>query len=82
VRESAVDAVIAHARRLLRHAARPVRAVEGGWPGEGELDLDRTLETPPPFDADALRLLRNLPRDVEVAAILDMSRCWPWPPPS
>ncbi len=73
MRESAVDAVIAHARRLVRHAARPVRAVEGGWPGDGELDLERTLETPPPFDADSLRLVRNLPRDVEVAAILDMS---------
>lgn len=44
-----MDAVVARARALLRHAARPVRAVEDGWPAPGELDLDATLERPRPW---------------------------------
>ncbi len=75
-RESAIDAVVAHARRLVRHASRPVRLVEQPWPGEGELDLERTLEADArstPTAAPEPRLVRNLPRDVEVVAVLDMS---------
>ncbi len=44
VLESAIDGVLAHAQRLLRHAARPLRAVEDAWPGVGELDLERSIE--------------------------------------
>lgn len=44
VLESAIDGVLTHAQRLLRHAARPLRTVEDGWPGVGELDLERSLE--------------------------------------
>ena len=44
VLESAIDGVLAHAQRLVRHAARPLRAVEDAWPGVGELDLERSIE--------------------------------------
>jgi ABC-type multidrug transport system fused ATPase/permease subunit len=73
VQESATDAILAHAKRMLRHASRPVRAVESGWPEEGELDLERTLEEPRPWAPHALRVVRNEPREVDVVAILDMS---------
>lgn len=73
VLDNAVEAVLAHARRLLRHAARPVRAHEAGWPDDGELDLDRTLEEPRPWGPAELRVVRNEPREVDVVAVLDMS---------
>lgn len=71
--DAAIDAILEHARRLLRHAARPVRAVESGWPAEGELDLERTLDSPRPWSPASLRVVRNQPREVDVVAILDMS---------
>ncbi len=71
--DRAVDAVVARARALLRHAARPVRAVEDGWPAPGELDLDATLERPRPWAPADLRVRRAEPREADVVAILDMS---------
>ena len=73
VQESAISAILEHARRLLRHAAHPVRAVEAGWPAAGELDLERTLEEPRPWGPHHLRVVRNEPREVDVVAVLDMS---------
>jgi hypothetical protein len=69
----AVDAVLAHARALLRHAARPRRAEERAWPEEGELDLDATVERPRPWAPVDVRVTRHRPREADVAAILDMS---------
>jgi Mg-chelatase subunit ChlD len=71
--DSAIAAILRHARELLRHAARPVRSEEVAWPDEGELDLERTLEQPRPWDVEDLRVVRNVPREVDVVAILDMS---------
>jgi Mg-chelatase subunit ChlD len=73
VLDRAVDAVVAHARRLVRHAARPTRPVTAAWPDAGELDVERTLDTPPPWSPGDLRLVRAEPRDVDVVAVLDMS---------
>lgn len=71
--DRAIDAILAHARRLLRHAARPQRAEEVGWPEDGELDLESTLERPRPWAPSDVRLTRLVPREVDVVAILDMS---------
>ncbi|MDP2316144.1 MAG: vWA domain-containing protein [Pseudomonadota bacterium] len=68
-----MDAILAHARRLLRHAARPHRAEEVGWPDAGELDLESTLERPRPWAPADLRLTRLVPREVDVVAVLDLS---------
>lgn len=74
--------MLARARALLRHASRPARQEELGWPGEGELDLDRTLDAgfaglpragQAAPDPSALRLVHTAPRTAEVVAILDMS---------
>lgn len=73
VQENAIDAILDHAKRLLRHAARPSRARERAWPDEGELDLERTLERPRPWAAGDVRVVRNEPREADVVAILDMS---------
>ena len=73
VTERAVDAVLARARRLLRHGRRPRRSVEAAWPAEGALALDATLERPRPWKPADLRVERSEPRDVDVVAILDMS---------
>ncbi len=69
----AVDAVIARARRLLRHARRPVRAVEDAFPAPGDLDLEATTDRDPPWTADRLRVRRTEPRDAEVVLVLDTS---------
>jgi Ca-activated chloride channel family protein len=73
VRERAVDAVLEQARRLVRHAARPTRQVAVTWPATGELDVEATLERPPPWAPEDLALTRAEPRDVDAVAILDMS---------
>ncbi|MFN7143756.1 MAG: vWA domain-containing protein, partial [Myxococcota bacterium] len=73
VEERAVDAILDHARRLLRHAARPRRLDAVAWPGEGELDLEETIERPRPWAPGDVRLLRQVPREADVVAILDMS---------
>ncbi|MFZ5475991.1 MAG: VWA domain-containing protein [Myxococcota bacterium] len=73
VTERAIDAILDHAKRLVRHAARPTRAHEAGWPEEGELDLERTLEMPVPWRPEDLRVVRNVPREVDAVAVLDMS---------
>lgn len=69
----AIDAILAKARDMVRHASRPTRREEGGWPEPGDLDLDRTLERPRPWGPDDLRLTRDVPREVELVAVLDMS---------
>jgi hypothetical protein len=80
VLESAIDGVLAQARRLVRHAARPTRKVRAAWPDPGELDLAATLDAlpagpvrPGAWSAGDLVLERTEPRDVDVVAILDMS---------
>ncbi|MCB9791342.1 MAG: VWA domain-containing protein [Alphaproteobacteria bacterium] len=82
VTERAVDAVLARAKALLRHAARPTRVVVDHWPAEGSLDTELTLENPPrarrdglrsPWDPSDLVVLRREPRDADLVAILDMS---------
>jgi hypothetical protein len=73
LRERAVDAVIERARELLRCAARPVHRLEEGWPAEGDLDLESTLEEPRPWQPEQLHVARNAPREVDVVAVLDMS---------
>lgn len=80
VTERAIDAIVARARGLLRHAATPTRTRQDVWPQEGELDLERTLEQPRrvPNETqkapwDTLCVTRREPRDADVVAILDMS---------
>lgn len=73
IQDAAIREILARARRLVRHAARPTRREEQGWPAEGELDLDRTLDLPRPWRPEDLRLVRDVPREVEVVAVLDMS---------
>ena len=73
VREHDVGAVIARARALVRHAARPTRRDERAWPAEGDFDLEQTLDRPRPWLPEDLRVSRTLPREADVAAILDMS---------
>lgn len=84
VTERAIDAVVARARDLVRHAARPTRTERTRWPQPGELDLDATLEAldvgprGPDQDGVAWRpegicVARTVPRDADVVAILDMS---------
>lgn len=68
-----VEAVLAHARALLRHAARPTRLDERGWPDAGELDLDATIERPRPWLPEDVRVVHSLPRDVDLVAVLDLS---------
>lgn len=76
IQDRAIDAILGRARALLRHAARPTRSEEVGWPAEGELDLERSLEQPGFLlrrEAEDLRVIRTTPREAEVVAILDMS---------
>ncbi len=73
VRERAVQAVVERAQALVRHAARPMRVVEAGWPEAGDLDLEATLERPRPWAPEDLRLVRRVPREADVVAVLDMS---------
>jgi Mg-chelatase subunit ChlD len=73
VLERAVAAILARARRLLRHAARPTRHVKDAFPAEGDLDLERTLETPRPWKPEDIAVERVEPREADVVAILDMS---------
>jgi Mg-chelatase subunit ChlD len=73
VRERAIRAVIERAKDLLRHAARPMRRERVGWPAEGDLDLEETLERPRPWSAEDLRVERRVAREADVVAVLDMS---------
>jgi len=73
IQARAIDEILLRARSLVRHARRPLRREELGWPEEGELDLDRTLEHPTDRRPEDLRVTRDVPREVEVVAILDMS---------
>ncbi|GEM_PF-1390111 len=84
VTERAVDAVVARARDLVRHAARPTRTERDHWPHPGDLDLGATVEAldvgpRDPADGaiswrpEGVRVARTVPRDADVVAILDMS---------
>ncbi len=73
VLESAIDGVLAHAKRLVRHAARPTRTLSVRWPEHGDLDVEATLDSPPPWTPTDVVLTRTEPRDVDIVAILDMS---------
>ncbi len=73
VRQRAIDAILARARAMLRHAARPTRREEDGFPAEGDLDLEATLERVRPWGPDDVRVQRTEPRQADVIAILDMS---------
>jgi Mg-chelatase subunit ChlD len=68
-----VDAVMERARRLLRHASRPLQGVKDGYPAEGELDLEATLERVRPWSAADIRVRRIEPREADVVLVLDMS---------
>lgn len=72
-RERAIQAILARAQQLLRHAARPTRRVEDGFPADGELDLEATLERVRPWAPEDLRVERIEAREADVVAILDMS---------
>jgi uncharacterized protein with von Willebrand factor type A (vWA) domain len=69
--------ILERARLLVRHAARPVRAVEYSWPSPGDLDVERTLEHSGPhvaaFGPGDLRVSRPEPREADVVVVLDMS---------
>ncbi len=73
VQNAAIDAILARARQLVRHAAPPMTRVEQGWPADGELDLEQTLERPRPWQPEDLRVVRVIRREAEVVVILDMS---------
>ncbi len=70
VLERAISEILSRARQLVRHAARPTRVVEAGWPSAGELDLDRTLEGGPARALDK----QHGPKALEV---LDLEPGWP-----
>lgn len=69
----AVDAIVARARELVRHARRPVRREGRGWPEPGELDLEATLDRPRPWRPEDVRLSVDEPREADVVAVLDIS---------
>lgn len=73
VQARVIDAILSRARDLVRHARRPMRRVERGWPDPGELDLDATLDRARPWAAEDLRVVVDQPREVDLVAILDMS---------
>ena len=73
IQERAIDAILARARELLRHATRPTRRQEDGYPSAGDLDLEATLERVQPWTADDLRVQRTEPREADVVVMLDMS---------
>lgn len=73
VQRRAIDAIVHRARDLVRHARRPVRREEVGWPETGDLDLESTLDRPRPWAASDLRLVRDVPREADLVAVLDMS---------
>lgn len=73
VEARAVETIVRRARKLLRHAARPTRSVTLRFPGDGELDLDATIEQPRPWGPSDLVLRRTEPKDADVVVILDMS---------
>jgi hypothetical protein len=74
LQEAAIDAVLRRAQDMLRHAARPLKQEEVGFPEEGELDLEATFEhSPVVLQPEEIRLFRRVPREAEVVAILDMS---------
>ena len=50
-----------------------MRSEAACWPGEGDLDLEATLERPRPWGQDDIRLQRRVPREADVVAVLDMS---------
>ncbi len=84
VTERAIDAVVARAMDLVRHAARPTRRRRDTWPHPGELDLDATVEALDvaplaegqrgvAWRPEGVRVAQTVPRDADVVAILDMS---------
>lgn len=73
VQERAVDAILARAKALVRHAARPLVREEDAWPGAGEVDVESTVERPRPWRPEDVRVERLVPREVDVVVILDMS---------
>ncbi len=73
VEERAVDAVLDRAREMLRHAARPMVSVAHGYPADGELDVDSTVEVPRPWRPEDIVIRRREPREADVVVILDMS---------
>ncbi len=68
----AITTILQRARQMVRHAARPTRRLQGTWPEDGDLDLERTLEQRH-AGGTALAVTRVEPREAEVVAILDMS---------
>lgn len=74
VQRQAIDAILRRARDLVRHARRPTRREEVGWPETGDLDLESTLDRPRPWAAADLRLVRDVPLEADLVAVLDMSR--------
>lgn len=73
VQDRAINAILDRARSMLRHNSRPTRRRQDSWPGEGELDLDATLDAPRPWGPDDLVVERSEAREADVVAILDMS---------
>lgn len=77
-REAAIDAILWRARELLRHASRPSVVVEEPWPGDGEVDLERSIDAgffanPELMRPEHLRLTQQRPRALSLVTILDMS---------
>lgn len=73
VEARAVDTIVRRAKHLLRHAARPTRSVTVPFPGDGDLDLEATLEQPRPWRAVDVILRRTEAKNADVVLILDMS---------
>jgi Mg-chelatase subunit ChlD len=69
----AVDAVLARARDLLRHAMSPVRERYGSWPEDGDLDLEGTLDCGFDPKSPVLAVKRREPRQAELVLIIDTS---------
>ncbi len=68
--DRAITGILERARRMVRHTARPTRAVGAVWPSPGEFDVERTVDE---WRSAELHVTRVEPREVDVVAVLDMS---------
>lgn len=73
IEQQAVEAIVQRARHMLRHATLPTVETISSFPDVGDLDVERTLETPRPWQPQDIVISRRDVREVDVVVILDMS---------
>jgi Mg-chelatase subunit ChlD len=69
----AVQAVLARAKELLRHAMSPVEQRQGTWPEDGDFDLDATLDRGLDPLSPSLAVTRREPREADLVLVIDTS---------